>query len=346
MKTILVIESDAIVRESYAETLKSSGYNVIIAQDGDIGINMAIINVPDLVLCNTALMDVDGFCVLAVLSKNLLTSHIPFIFINTKFKLYTLRRGMDMGADDFITRPFQDNQLVRAVEFRINKLKTTIDHSENVVRMGQDKIDNVKGIPNINEIILRGTNRRLKKKQTLYFENDHTQGLYFLDEGCLKTFRLNSNGRELITNLYHAKSFIGLGSLLLEDTLADTAEAMQNCSVYFFPKRTVLELLIDYPDLNQYFIKILSMHLRQKEDELIDMAYESVTKRLSKVLVRLNESTSPIDHIAVTRYDLAGLTGIATETVSRILSDFKHQNLIEKSGSHIHIIHTGNHQIK
>ncbi|RZJ64633.1 MAG: cyclic nucleotide-binding domain-containing protein, partial [Flavobacterium sp.] len=335
---ILVIESDLKVLKVYTETLKLSGYQVITAIDGDSGINKAISNTPHLILCNATLGHIDGFCVLAVLSKNSITAHIPFIFISTVFRLDTLRRGMDMGADDFITRPFQDDQLIRAVEFRINKLKKTDTNFEKLINVGDDNIDNIDCIPNIYEIISQSNYRRFKKNQTLYFEGDHTQGVYFLDEGSIKTFKLNSDGRELITNLYQPKTFIGLGYLLLNSPLADTAEALENCSVYFTPKKVMLELLDEYPTLNQHFIKILSINLKQKEDQLLEIAYESVTKRLSKVLIRLNKNASPIDYIAITRDDLAGLTGIATETVSRILSDFKHQNLIEKNGGLIHII--------
>lgn len=338
MKTILVIESDVKALDTYTKILNSSGYQTITAIDGDIGINKAISNTPDLILCNVTLGNIDGFSVLAVLSKNILTSYIPFIFISTTFKLDILRRGMDMGADDFITRPFQDNQLVRAVDSRINKLKTFNPNPENPINVGNDKIENFDDIPNIYDIISQSNYRKLKKKQTLYFEGDHTQGVYFLDEGCIKTFKLNSDGRELITNLYQAKTFIGLSYLLLNSPLADTAEALENCSLYFTPKKAMLELLDEYPTLSQYFVKVLSINLKQKEEQLVEIAYESVTKRLSKVLIRLNKNASPIDHFTITRDDLAGLTGIATETVSRILSDLKHQNLIEKNGSLIRII--------
>ncbi len=336
MKTILVIESDAKARDAYTQILNTAGYQTITAIDGDIGINKSINNTPDLILCNVTLRNIDGFSVLAVLSKNILTSNIPFIFVSTTFELDVFRKGMDMGADDFITRPFQDNQLVKAVDSRINKFMAHNPSLENSSNAANNI--NLDDIPNIYEIISQSNYRRLKKKQTLYFEGDHTQGVYFLDEGCIKTFKLNSDGRELITNLYQPKTFIGLGYLLLNSPLADTAEAIENCSLYFTPKKTMLELLDEYPTLSQYFVKILSINLKQKEEQLVEIAYESVTKRLSKVLIRLNKNASPIDHFAVTRDDLAGLTGIATETVSRILSDLKHQNLIEKNGSFIHII--------
>ena len=337
MKTILVIESEPEALEAYRGILTRAGYQVITAHDGDVGINMAIGNTPHLILCNAKLATVDGFCVLAVLSKNMHTAQIPFLLISLTFKLNMLRRGMNMGADDFITRPFQDDQLLKAVEFRINKLKPGSIYSKGFTS-DCDKFEKADHIPNMDEMLLRSNLRRFKKKQTLYFEGDNLQGVYFLEQGCIKTFRLTHDGRALITNLHQPKSFVGLGSLLTDGPLTETAEALENCTVYFVPKKTVLELLGDYPNLNQYFIRILSVNLKQKEDQLAEMAYESVTKRLSKVLLRLNKSTYPIYSITVTRDDLAGLTGIATETVSRILSDFKHQNLIEKSGNLIQII--------
>ncbi|WP_214225541.1 cyclic nucleotide-binding domain-containing protein [Pedobacter sp. B4-66] len=335
MKNILIIESNLKLIEEYSDTLKNAGYQITTALDGDTGINEAINTAPQLILCNTNLFRIDGFGVLAVLSKNPITAQIPFIFISLNSKLTSLRKGMEMGADDFITRPFQNNQLVRAVDARINKLKT---RNPNPKTFDSNKFENLEGLQKLYEVVFQSNNKRLKKKQTLYFDGDHSQGIYFLDEGCIKTIKLNNDGRELITGLYKSKSFIGLDSLLLNSPLTESAEAVENSSVYFISKKTVLDLLDEYTELNQHIIKILSINLKQKDDQLMELAYESVRKRLSKVLIRLNNDASPIDHINISRDELAGLTGIATETVSRILSDFKDQGFIEKNGSQIHII--------
>lgn len=339
MKNILIIEDDPDLRNKYADTLKSSGYNVTMALNSIIGINLAISILPDLILCNTVLCNIDGFEVLSVLSTNPLTTQIPFIFLNSVSTPNIVKRGIECGADDFITKPFQSNQLVRAVEARINKNKnlnwTLLSVSE---PHNNHHLHDGKGLEKMFELISESKIRHIKKKQTLFYESDHSQWLYLLVKGCIKTLKLTSDGRQLITGLYKPKSFIGLDTLFLDEPWTESAEATENSSLHFIPKSAIIDLLNEHVELNQHFIKILSSNLHEKEDQLVELAYESVRKRLAKVIVRLSKEAIPIDQIDISRDELAGLAGIATETVSRILSDFKERGLIERNGSQIQIL--------
>lgn len=338
MKRILIIENDPELQGKYLDILKNSGYEVIEASKSDIGINLAISKLPDLILCNTELLTLDGFEVLSVISANPLTDRIPFIFLNCESTPDLVKKGIESGADDFITKPFHGNQLVRCVEARINRTKS---NDLTLLPLGEISNSNLrtsKGLEKLLELISQSKIRHVKKKQTLFYENDHSQWIYLLVEGSIKTLKLTKDGRELITGLYKPKSLIGLDTLLLDEPWTESAEATENSSLYFIPKSAIIDLLNEYVELNQHFIKILSTSLHEKEDQLVELAYQSVKKRLAQVLIRLNKDAIPIDQIDISRDELAGLAGIATETVSRILTDFKERELIERNGSQIQII--------
>jgi DNA-binding response OmpR family regulator len=105
-KKILVIEDNSEVRENLEEILELSGYEVVVAEDGKVGVDKAISEKPDLILCDVMMPRLDGFGVLNILSKRSQTADIPFIFLTAKTEKSDFRRGMNLGADDYITKPF------------------------------------------------------------------------------------------------------------------------------------------------------------------------------------------------------------------------------------------------
>lgn len=340
MKNILIIENNLELLNIYADTLIKAGYQVISEPSSDNWIKFAIDKLPDLILCNTELKNADGFEVLTTLSVNPSTSKIPFIFINTEATPEKIKRGIARGADDFLTRPLNSNQLIRAVENQFNKYK--IQNCCLSLDRDSDSEDNTQlkknGLEKLYELISQSKTRYIKKKQTLYYEGDYAQWLYLIAEGCVKTFKLTNDGRQLITGLYKSNEFLGLDNLLIDVPFSEDAEATEDSSVYFISKTAITELLNEHVDLNHLFIKILSINIHEKENQLVELAYESVRKRLAQVLIRLAKDTVPIDQIEISRDELAGLAGIANETVSRTLSDFRERKLIERNGSLIQIV--------
>ncbi|MBQ0737218.1 response regulator, partial [Aquimarina celericrescens] len=105
MKTILLIEDDTALRENTAELLELSNYEVITAPNGKIGIQKALQEKPDIVVCDIMMPEVDGYGVLEALAKNQHTQNVPFIFLSAKTEHKEIRKGMDLGADDYLTKP-------------------------------------------------------------------------------------------------------------------------------------------------------------------------------------------------------------------------------------------------
>ncbi|MGB6297271.1 MAG: response regulator [Rivularia sp. (in: cyanobacteria)] len=120
-KKILVIEDDAPTRNMYLDGLESEGFEMMSASNGNAGIQQAVSNLPDLVICDILMPDIDGFTVLRKLRQNPLTAVIPFIFLTGRGSQDDFRKGMNSGADDYITKPATVEQLLRAIATRLEK---------------------------------------------------------------------------------------------------------------------------------------------------------------------------------------------------------------------------------
>lgn len=337
---ILVIEDNDDIRESIAEILELADYEVVQARNGKEGVDFATQYLPDIILCDIMMPELDGYGVLYLLNKNPHTSAIPFIFLTAKAERVDMRKGMEMGADDYLAKPFDDVELLSAVESRLNKRnKQQAFYSKSLDQIS-GLISNKSGLTELNRLIAQRKVRLVKKKQVIYYEGDTVPGIYLVMTGKVKTVKLAEDGRQLMTGIYGEDQYFGIPSLLLNEPYAETAEALEDTTICLLPKDMMEELLNQYPDIGRQFIKILSNNLLDKEEQLMQLAYHSVRKRLSEVLIRLSKQEVSDDPLLlkVSRDNLAALAGMATETVSRILSDFKDENLIERKGSQIQIL--------
>ncbi len=119
--SILVIDDNKDIRENTAEILDLAGYKTFMAENGKKGVEIALKEKPSLIVCDIMMPELDGYGVLHLIRKNEDTEHIPFIFLTAKTERNDFRKGMEMGADDYITKPFEDIELLNAVEIRLKK---------------------------------------------------------------------------------------------------------------------------------------------------------------------------------------------------------------------------------
>jgi len=340
-KKVLVIEDNNDIRENVIEILELAGYTVYEASNGKTGIELARKHLPDIILCDIMMPGLDGYGVLYMLNKQPETGAIPFIFLSAKAEHVDLRKGMEMGADDYLTKPFDDMELLTAVESRLNK-KQQLDGFYSKSLDNLEKLaSNNDGLTELKKAIADRKVRHVKKNQVIYNEGDFSQGIYLVLSGRFKTVKLAEDGRELITGIYTKEDYIGINALLLSEPHTETAEAIEDSSLCLLPKDTIDQFLSRFTDVSKKFIQILSNNIREKEEQLLQMAYHSVRKRMAEVLLRLVRQ-QPVENsnecLKVSREEMASMAGMATETVSRILSDFKAEKLIEKKGSLIQIL--------
>lgn len=336
--TILIIEDNDDIRESTAEILEMSGFEVYTATEGKSGVDLAITKLPDIILCDIMMPELDGYGVLYMLSKHVETARIPFIFLTAKAERADMRKAMEMGADDYLTKPFDDMELLNAIETRLKKRKQIGGNNTiSTIFLSKEEQETL-----LKELVQDARVKTYKKKQPIYQHDDTPLYLYYIISGKVRSFLHYLDGRELSTDIHTENNFFGYESLLLQESYNDNAEALEETNVALINKDRFFELLYRKPGIANTFIRLLSGNIRGREDQLLGFAYDSVRKRVANALVHVAEKfVSGGENeclIRVSRDDLAALAGTANETISRMLSDFKDERLISKEGNAIRIL--------
>ena len=339
MRSILLIEDNDELRENTAEILELANYKVTSAENGKAGIQAALEKKPDLIICDVMMPELDGYGVLHLINKNPGLSGIPFIFLTAKSERSDLRKGMEMGADDYITKPFTDIELLNAIESRFKKsevLKNSYAANEQGVN---NLLQDVKGIIALNELAQGSDTNIFRKGEVIYHEGNYPNKLFFIKKGKVKTFKSNDIGKELTIDLLNEGDFLGYTALIETSKYKESAEAFEDCELCIISKEDFELLMNNNMEVAKKFIKLLAKNISEKEDQLLSLAYNSLRKRVADALLILqhkykNESQDKFS-INISREDLANIAGTATESLIRTLSDFKSEKLIEIKGGNI-----------
>jgi DNA-binding response OmpR family regulator len=331
-KTILVIEDNNDIRENTAEILELAGYKTFTAENGKRGVELAVKEKPAVIVCDIMMPELDGYGVLHLLRKNPDTQNTPFIFLTAKTERGDFRKGMEMGADDYITKPFEDIELLNAVEMRLKKSQV-LEQQYAPTAQGVTKfLHDVKANNLVQKLSEKYEVEAYGKKQSLYTEGRHPRYLFYLMSGKVKAFKTHEDGKEYITNLYSEGDFIGYTALLEDTNYDDSATVLEAAEVMQIPKDDFLQMVYGDMAVASKFIHIITQNVKEKEERLMNLAYSSLRKRVAKALVdivskfNLKEQTHPIE---ISREDIAQYVGTATESLIRTLSDFKAEKHIE-----------------
>lgn len=341
MIKILIIEDNTDIRENVAEILTLAGYQAYEADNGQTGAELALKYLPDLILCDIMMGDLDGYGVLQLLNQHDETKAIPFIFMTAKSERSDIRKGMELGADDYLSKPFDEEELLGAIETRLRKRQVQQEFYSKSIQKLNEIIEAKAGL-GLNEFEAALDDKKLrsfKKNQVIYYEGDRASSIWVVVEGKVKTTKMAEDGRELMTGMFETDDFIGINVLFSEGIYNDSATAVTDCHVANFPTAQFEEFISRYPDVAGKFIRILSNQVRQQEEQLMRLAYQSVKKRISEAILRLHrQQSNGSNTVSISRIDLAALSGTAPETVSRTLADFKEEGIIEKKGSVITLL--------
>jgi DNA-binding response OmpR family regulator len=233
MKKLLLIEDNPDVRENSAEILTMAGYSVRTAENGKIGVDLVKADRPDLIVCDIMMPVLDGFGVLQVLSMSEDTAAIPFIFLTAKTERSDIRKGMEMGADDYLTKPFDDVELLKAVESRLNKVRQRQQDPLNASTV-EHMLGQLHGLEDIATVAKRTQVKHCKKKEIIFTEGDSPQGLYYLRSAKVKLFKSHELGKDLITHLLQPGDFFGYLSLLQNTPYNQSAETIEESEVVMY----------------------------------------------------------------------------------------------------------------
>jgi CRP/FNR family transcriptional regulator, cyclic AMP receptor protein len=333
MKKILIIEDNDEVRENTVEILELSEYKVISAANGKEGVEIALKERPDLIVCDIMMPQLDGYGVLHLLSKHKETANIPFIFLTAKSEKQDFRKGMDLGADDYITKPFDGTELLNAIEIRLKKtdqLKASIIADAKSVN---DFINRAKESANLKLTSDERDVYSYKKKHVLYAEGQRPKVVYFVISGKIKIYKTSTDGKELITSVSGPGDFLGFTAILENTNYRENAEALEDSKLMLIPREDFLELITNDIKIAKQFISIITKNIVEKEESLLNLAYSSLRKKVAYGLSQLGEKYKEPGKekivVDISRENLAQTIGVATESLIRTLADFKSEGLID-----------------
>ncbi|KAA3647544.1 MAG: response regulator [Bacteroidetes bacterium] len=334
---ILVIEDDRIMRENTSELLELSGYEVASAENGKKGVELVKTFKPDLIVCDIMMPELDGFGVLYILSKNPKTANIPFIFLSAKTEKIDLRKGMNLGADDYITKPFDDMELLSAVESRLRKLENFKKEYSNQLVDIESLLSDASDLKIIESLTETRKLYPYDAKEFIYREGDMPQFLYFINRGKVKTYRLNDDMKEYILEVHSAGDFLGYKSLIEDRDYDEYAVPLEKTEIYKIPKLEFLNLIYSNQEVANKMIQMLSKRVTEKEQQLVQLAYDSVKKRIILQIKKLSKDFNQKE-IDFSRGDFAKLIGTSKETLVRVLTSLKEDGLITSNGHNVEII--------
>jgi CRP-like cAMP-binding protein/ActR/RegA family two-component response regulator len=333
MSKILLIEDNNDVRENTAEILELANYTVVTAENGKVGVEKAMQEKPDLIICDIMMPVLDGYGVLHMINKHEDLKNIPFIFLTAKAERGDFRKGMEMGADDYITKPFTDIELLNSIESRLRKVELIRkNYSTDIKGMHEFMHDLGKG--DALKDLAEGRNiNHYRKKQIIYTEGNHPGRMFYVVSGKVKTFKSNDDGKELTVGLYSEGEFFGYIALLENGVYRESAEAMEDAEIALIPRDDFEQLINNNSDVSRKFIKMLAHNVVEREEQLLNLAYNSLRKRVADALITLQRKYQKGNEehfsIHISREDLANIAGTATESLIRTLSDFRGEKLID-----------------
>jgi CRP-like cAMP-binding protein/CheY-like chemotaxis protein len=304
---------------------------VITAENGKTGVEMAIQQKPDLIVCDIMMPVLDGYGVFHLLSKHKETASIPFIFLTAKSEKVDFRKGMEMGADDYIAKPFDGVELLNAIEVRLKKSEAIKQQYS-----GPDALnDFLKDVQTADKVQLTSDDREIveyNKKLFVYKEGQRARAMYHVVSGKIKISRSNDDGKEFITSIHTQGEYFGYTPILEDTFYKDNAQALEDSTLMLIPRHDFLQLMSGDMDTAQAFIKIITQNIVQKDDSLLNLAYNSLRKKVAFGLISLSEKYS-LDNehktLNISRKNMAQSIGIATESLIRTLGDFKEEKLID-----------------
>jgi len=341
MRKVLLIEDDSVLRENTAELLGLSDYKVVTASNGKKGVKAAKTFIPDVIVCDIMMPELDGYGVLEELIKDETTMHIPFIFLSAKTEKDDIRKGMNLGADDYLTKPFEEKDLINAIESRLARA-AILKELESSEKVYEDYVDDE--IKNIHEfknyLDDNGEEFEFSQGEEIYREGGNVHMVYLILKGIVKTHKLDENGKELITGIFNADEFFGFSSLTANEIYEEYATAMEDSTLVGVNKKKLTAVLRKNHGLALELMHALAESLTDTKQQLLEMAYGSVRKKTASTILKFADKLKQDEHgnLHILRSDLASVAGMATETLIRTLSSFKKEGLIAMENHCIRIL--------
>ncbi len=323
---ILIIEDNTEMRENICEILELANYEIHSAPDGLSGIQAARQHKPDLILCDIMMPNLDGFGVLKILQQDESMKNIPLIFLTAKAEREDFRKGMNLGAEDYLLKPFEDTDLLEVIENKLKKYMELSINRTSKILSGLIQFKEFEKLQSIQELIQNTSPKELVKKTKIWQQHDNINNLYYLEQGIFKEVLDTVGGKEFIIEFYSSPGFAGL-RYLFQSKYNSYAEVIEPAVVKIIPKKILEEIILKdnlltsflhySDDITQDYIQRLSIN-----------SFGNVREKVAFHLCHLSSKLN-LSAIHLSREDLAGYCGIAKETLIRTLTEFKEEKLIK-----------------
>ena len=333
MKTILLVEDDDILRSITAVLLKLADYNILTATNGKEGIEITQKEQPDLIICDVTMPVIDGFGMLHILRGNPVTASIPFIFLTAKIEKSDFRNAMLSGADDYITKPYGTNDLLKAIEIRLRK------QDELAAKFQHHSQSSIKPILPENDVTIEALIKNCKKnvyhnKQIIFKEGQTSHYLYYILKGKVKKYKVHKeDDKEFVIGLYKEGDFFGHIALLRNLPYDEMASAIEETELALIPAKEFENLVHNNLSIANNLLNILAKNILEHEKHLVDIAYDTLRQKVAFALITLKEkfhnNNSELFSINMPREELASIAGTAKESLVRTLGEFKDEKLID-----------------
>lgn len=339
MATILLIEDDETISLNVTEILSLAKHRILTASNGKEGIELARREHPDVIISDVLMPGIDGFGVLHILQQDPETKNIQFIFLTSKSERSDFRQAMNLGADDFITKPFEGSDLLNAVEKSIKKKtynpplsRQILQDDPGVYDAGMsDKHANLQDP--LHALINSCDSIRCNKRHVIYKETSMPRCLYYIKSGKVKTYKSHPDGKDLVIGLFGEGDYMGYAVLLEGTRHIETAEVIEDCELVMIPRKKIEELMNNNSQVTRKFMKLLIENLLEKERQALGLAYNTLRKKVAEALMSFDKKYHTARDekftINIGRDELASIAGTATESLIRTLTEFKQENLIE-----------------
>lgn len=338
---VLIIDDDKIVLNVTEELLRLSGYSTVSAGDGFAGIALASSERPDVIICDIVMPGINGYEVFNALSRNAFTAAIPFIFLTSKDNYDDQRKGMRMGASDYLTKPVNGIDLLESIEARIRKQRAAKKRTRPDGILMPPPPDPWKPLRELSS----ASTITCSRNDILFYEGDVQKHIFLVNKGRIKTMKINENGKRVITGFYSNADIVGCIAREDQAVYCDTAIAHEDAEVTRVPAEGFYSLIESDRDMMAALLTLMSREVSRKEKLMMNIALHSARRRMREALLVAAEYYSDSKSagnsvcLSLSREDLANLAGLSTESAIRILSSFRKDGLLDADEKGQLIIH-------
>ena len=336
---VLLIEDNDEVRENVSDILELAGYEALTAADGKEGIKVAISQRPDAILCDIMMPDLDGYGVLKILGEREDTSTIPFIFVTAKSEQEDLRRGMNLGADDYVTKPFYKDELLRVLDVRIRKQRQRGGSTKLQAPTNWTGFLSSEALRQAMDQLTQGSVERVYKRgEAIFREGEAVRDVFILQAGFVKMDKSTDFDKRLIVYVFSPGELFGYPEVIAARPYEHEAVALTEVSLLHISAEKVRQRLASEPNIADFLLGCLAAGLLDADKRMLHQSYFAVRKRCADTLLLAESVFKDRSPWPMSREELSQWAGTAKETFIRSLTEFRDSGLVDVAGNKIRIV--------